>query len=168
MLVVLGKIGYAPFKVDGVRLLYLVISDSCGRRNVVLMANTETSKRGMVLADDKLAAVIVGRVVHYSRFVEFDNPGHRREESLMLGKSRIYWLARAEIRNSFVAKLKKAHAYSRKISLTKHSRRWVNRVLGLLAGVPLAAYVARLHGVGIFTGDMAGGIAGSIRMYSRW
>lgn len=86
-LLVLDEFGYVPFDVDGARLLYQVISDSYERRSVIFTTNVEFSRWGTVLADDKLAAAIVDRVVHHGRLVEFGGPSHRLEESLMLGKS---------------------------------------------------------------------------------
>ncbi len=85
-LLVLDEFGYAPFDVDGARLLYQVISDSHERRSVIFTTNVEFSRRGTVFADDKLAAAIVDRVARRSRLVEFGGPSHRLEESLMLGK----------------------------------------------------------------------------------
>lgn len=82
----LDEFGYAPFDVDGARLLRQVISDIHERRNVIFTANVEFSRWGTVFADDKLAAVIVDRVVHHCRLVELGGPSHRLEESLMLGK----------------------------------------------------------------------------------
>ena len=78
-LLVLDEFGYVPFDVDGARLLYQVISESYERRSVIFTTNVEFSRWGTVFADDKLAAAIVDR--------EFGGPSHRREESLMLGKS---------------------------------------------------------------------------------
>lgn len=66
--------------------------------------NVEFSRWGTVFADDKLAAAIVDRVVHHGRLVEFGGPGHRLEESLMLGKSGSWRRARAETRKPFVVK----------------------------------------------------------------
>lgn len=82
----LDEFGYAPFDADGARLLRQVISDIHERRNVIFAANVEFSGWGTVFADDKLAAVIVDRVVHHCRLVEFGGPSHRLEGSLMLGK----------------------------------------------------------------------------------
>lgn len=84
-LVILDEFGYVPLDVDGARLLYQVIADSYERRSVVFTTNVEFSKWGTVLADDKLAAAIVDRVVHHGRLVEFGGPSHRLEHSLMLG-----------------------------------------------------------------------------------
>lgn len=86
-LLVLDEFGYVHFDVDGARLLYQVISESYERRSVIFTTNVEFSRWGTVLADDKLAAAIVDRVVHHGRLVEFGGPSHRLEESLMLGKS---------------------------------------------------------------------------------
>ncbi len=86
-LLVLDEFGCVPFDVDGARLLYQVISESCERRSVIFTTNVEFSRWGTVFADDKLAAAIVDRVVHHGRLVEFGGPSHRLEESLWLGQS---------------------------------------------------------------------------------
>lgn len=83
----INEFGYVPCDVDGARLLYQVISDSCERRGIVFTTNVEFPRWGTVFADDKLAAAIVDRVVHHGRLVEFGSPSHRLEESLMLGRS---------------------------------------------------------------------------------
>lgn len=85
-MIVLDEFGYVPLDVDGARLLYQVVADSYERRSVVFTTNVEFSRWGTVLADDKLAAAIVDRVVHHGRLVEFGGPSHRLENSLMLGK----------------------------------------------------------------------------------
>ena len=84
---VLDEFGHVPSDVDGARPLYQVISESYERRSVISATNVESGGWGTVFADDKLAAVIAGRVVHHGRLVEFGGPSHRLEESLMLGKS---------------------------------------------------------------------------------
>ena len=103
-LLVLDEFGYVPFDVDGARLLYQVISDSCERRSVIFATNVEFSRWDTVFADDKLAAAIADRMVHHGRLVEFGGPSHRLEESLMLGKSGRWRRRRArdEIRKSCV------------------------------------------------------------------
>ena len=103
-LLVLDEFGYVPFDVDGARLLYQVISDSCERRSVIFTTNVEFSRWGAVFADGKLAAAIVDRVVRHGRLVEFGGPSHRLEEPLMLGKSGRWRRRRArdETRKNFV------------------------------------------------------------------
>ena len=85
-LLVLDEFGYVPLDVDGARLLYQAMPESHGRRSVVLTTNVEPGRRGNVFADDRLAAAIVSRVMHHGRLVEFGGPGHRLEESPVLGK----------------------------------------------------------------------------------
>lgn len=84
-LLVLDEFGHVPFDVDGARLPCRVISDSYERRSIALAANVESGRWGTVLADDKLAAAIVGRVARHGRLVEFGGPSHRLEHALMLG-----------------------------------------------------------------------------------
>ena len=85
-LLALDEFGHVPLDVDGARLPFQVISESHGRRGVMFTTNVEFSRWGTVLADDKLAAAIVDRVVRHGRLVEFGGPSHRLEESLMLGR----------------------------------------------------------------------------------
>ena len=86
-LVILDEFGYVPFDVDGARLLYQVISGSYEGRSMVPATSVELGRWGTVFADDRLAAAIVGRVVHQGRLVGLDGPSHGLEESLMLGRS---------------------------------------------------------------------------------
>ena len=84
-LVILDEFGYIPLDSDGARLLFQVISSSYESRSLILTTNIEFSKWGTVLADEKLAAAAVDRIVHHGRLVEFGGKSRRVEESLMLG-----------------------------------------------------------------------------------
>ncbi|WP_075280001.1 ATP-binding protein [Thermophilibacter provencensis] len=86
-LVVLDEFGNVPFDVEGARLLYQVISGSYEGRSMVPVTSVELGRWGTIFADDRLAAAIVGRVVHQGRLVGLDGPSHGLEESLMLGRS---------------------------------------------------------------------------------
>lgn len=84
-LLILDEFGYIPLDSDGARLLFQVISSSYESRSLILTTNIEFSKWGAVLADEKLAAAAVDRIVHHGRLVEFGGKSRRVEESLMLG-----------------------------------------------------------------------------------
>lgn len=84
-LLILDEFGYIPLDSDGARLLFQVISSSYESRSLILTTNIEFSKWGTVLADEKLAAAAVDRIVHHGRLVEFGGKSRRVEESLMLG-----------------------------------------------------------------------------------
>lgn len=62
---ILDEFGYAPFDVDGARPPCQVISGSCEGRGIVSAADAGLGRWGAALADDKLAAAIVDRVVHH-------------------------------------------------------------------------------------------------------
>ena len=85
-LLVPDEFGYVPLDVDGARLPCQVVADSHERRSVVLTTNVGSGRWGTVLADDRLAAAMVDRVVHHGRLVESGGPSHRLENSLMLGR----------------------------------------------------------------------------------
>ena len=84
-MVVVDELGYLPLDAEGARLLFQVISSSYESRSLILTTNIEFSKWGTVLADEKLAAAAVDRIVHHGRLVEFGGKSRRVEESLMLG-----------------------------------------------------------------------------------
>jgi len=84
-LVILDEFGYIPLDSAGARLLFQVISNSYERQSLILTTNIEFSRWGAVLADEKLAAAAVDRIVHHGRLVEFGGKSRRVEHSLMLG-----------------------------------------------------------------------------------
>ena len=69
------------------RLLYQIIAGSYERRSIVFTTNIEFSKWGTILADDKLAAAIIDRIVHHGRLLEFTGQSHRVSEALMFGRT---------------------------------------------------------------------------------
>lgn len=60
----------------------------CERQSMVLTTNIEFGKWDTVLADDKLASVLVDRIVHHGRLVELRDENRRVADSLMLGSRR--------------------------------------------------------------------------------
>ncbi len=73
----LDEFVYVPFDVDGARLLYQIIAGACKRRSIIFTANIEFGKWGTIFTDDKLAAVIIDRIVHHGRIIEFHGPSRR-------------------------------------------------------------------------------------------
>ena len=86
-LIILDEFGYAPFDIDGARLLYQIIAGSYERRSIIFTTNIEFSKWGTVFADDKLAAAIIDRIVHHGRLLEFTGQSRRVSEALMFGRN---------------------------------------------------------------------------------
>lgn len=84
--VIPGEFGYVPFDVDWARLPCQAVAKCRGARGESLATNTWLSRWGTVFAEDKLAAAMVGRVVHHGRLVEFGGPSRGLGESLMLGR----------------------------------------------------------------------------------
>jgi DNA replication protein DnaC len=85
-MIILDEFGYIPFDADGARLLFQVISKSYETRSLVFTTNIEFSHWGTILADDKLAAAVIDRIVHHGRLVVFKGPNRRMENALMMGK----------------------------------------------------------------------------------
>lgn len=85
-LIILDEFGYIPFDVEGARLLFQVISKSYERRSIIFTTNIEFSHWGTILADDKLAAAMIDRIVHHGRLIIFKGQNRRMENALMMGK----------------------------------------------------------------------------------
>lgn len=86
-LVILDEFGYIPLDSKGAKLLFQVMSMSYEARSLIVTTNIEFSRWGAVLADDKLAAAAVDRIIHHGRLIEFGGNSRRVEESLMLGNT---------------------------------------------------------------------------------
>lgn len=86
-LVILDEFGYIPLDSTGAKLLFQVMSMSYERRSLIVTTNIEFSRWGAVLADEKLAAAAVDRIIHHGRLIEFGGSSRRVEESLMLGNA---------------------------------------------------------------------------------
>ena len=87
-LVILDEFGYIPLDSQGAKLLFQVMSMSYETRSLIVTTNIEFSKWSVVLADEKLAAAAVDRIIHHGRLVEFGGGSRRVDESLMLGNER--------------------------------------------------------------------------------
>ena len=85
-LVILDEFGYIPFDAEGARLMFQVISKSYETRSLIFTTNIEFSHWGTILADDKLAAATIDRVVHHGRLIVFAGTNHRMENALMMNK----------------------------------------------------------------------------------
>ena len=85
-LIILDEFGYIPFDVEGARLLFQVISKSYETRSIIFTTNIEFSHWGTILADDKLAAAMIDRIVHHGRLLIFKGANRRMENALMMGK----------------------------------------------------------------------------------
>lgn len=86
-LVILDEFGYIPLDSKGAKLLFQVMSMGYEARSLIVTTNIEFSRWGAVLADDKLAAAAVDRIIHHGRLIEFGGNSRRVEESLMLGNT---------------------------------------------------------------------------------
>jgi DNA replication protein DnaC len=83
---ILDEFGYIPFDVEGARLLFQVISKSYENHTLIFTTNIEFSHWGTILADDKLAAATIDRIVHHGRLIICKGENHRMENALMMGK----------------------------------------------------------------------------------
>ncbi len=80
----LDESGCVPTGAAGARLLSRVASDRHEARGPIIAASIGLSKRGTALADDRLAAAPLDRVVRHSGLAESDGASHRMENALML------------------------------------------------------------------------------------
>jgi len=83
-IILLDEFGYIPIDAAGARLLFQVVSASYETKSLVITTNIEFSRWGTVLADEKLAAAMVDRIVHHGRLIEFGGNSRRLDNALML------------------------------------------------------------------------------------
>lgn len=83
-IVLLDEFGYIPIDAEGARLLFQVVSASYETKSLVITTNIAFSQWGTVLADEKLAAAMVDRIVHHGRLIEFGGTSRRLDNALML------------------------------------------------------------------------------------
>lgn len=86
-LLIIDELGYVPLDREGARLLFQVMSDCYEKRSLVITANIEFSKWGVVFGDDKMASAPIDRIMHHGRLVESGGASKRMERALMLGKA---------------------------------------------------------------------------------
>lgn len=86
-LLILDEFGYVPLDIEGARLPFQVMGGCYEKRGAIVTTNIESSKRGAVFGDDKLAAAVIDRLVHHGRLVELNGAGKRMDAALMLGRS---------------------------------------------------------------------------------
>lgn len=86
-LLIIDELGYVPLDREGARLLFQVMSDCYEKRSLVITANIEFSKWGVVFGDDKMASALIDRIMHHGRLVKSGGASKRMEHALMLGKA---------------------------------------------------------------------------------
>lgn len=85
-LLIVDELGCVPLAQAGARLLFQVLSDCCERRSLLITTDIESSKRGVVFGDDRMAGAIIDRVMRHGRPIEFNGSSKRMEHALMLGR----------------------------------------------------------------------------------
>lgn len=79
---ILDERGHVPVDKDGARLLFQVVSDCYEVRGIVVTTSLEFSRRGSVLGDDQVAAII-DRLVHHGHLLLFEGQSYRMRNALM-------------------------------------------------------------------------------------
>ena len=64
----IDELGFLPLDVDGARLLFQVISESCERQSLAAATNPGSGRWGTVLGDDQMAAAVIDRKCEASHF----------------------------------------------------------------------------------------------------
>ena len=82
----IDELGFLPLDVDGARLLFQVVSESCERQSLVITTNLEFSRWGTVFGDDQMAAAVIDRVCHHGRLLRFRGESYRVRHALMSGE----------------------------------------------------------------------------------
>src|SRR5690606_8809552 len=81
-LLILDELGFVPLHRHGAELLFNVIADSYERRSVIVTTNLEFGQWNTVLADDRLTAALIDRLVHHAHVLGFSGESYRLRHAL--------------------------------------------------------------------------------------
>ena len=82
----IDELGFLPLDVDGARLLFQVVSESCERQSLAAATNPGSGRWGTVFGDDQMAAAAVDRVCHHGRLLRLGGESYRAGHALMSGE----------------------------------------------------------------------------------
>ena len=78
---ILDEFGYIPYEIEGVRLLFDLISDINWTKSIILNTNTEFSKWASILQDQELTAALLGRFTENASIILFPGKDRRHRNT---------------------------------------------------------------------------------------
>lgn len=81
-LLILDELGFVPLHRHGAELLFNVVADCYERRSVIVTTNLAFGQWNTVLADDRLTAALVDRLVHHAHIIGFTGESFRLRHAL--------------------------------------------------------------------------------------
>lgn len=81
-LLILDELGFVPLHRHGAELLFNVIASCYEQRSVAVTTNLEFGQWNTVLADNRLTAALIDRLVHHARILAFTGPSYRLRHAL--------------------------------------------------------------------------------------
>lgn len=81
-LLILDELGYVPLHRHGAELLFNVVADCYERRSVIVTTNLEFGQWNTVLADNRLTAAMIDRLVHHAHILGFSGESYRLRHAL--------------------------------------------------------------------------------------
>lgn len=81
-LLILDELGFVPLHRHGAELLFNVVADCYERRSVVVTTNLEFGQWNTVLADNRLTAALIDRLVHHAHVLGFSGESYRLRHAL--------------------------------------------------------------------------------------
>ena len=82
----IDELGFLPLDVDGARLLFQVVSESCERQSLVIATNPGSGRWGTVFGDDQMAAAVIDRVCHHGRLLRLGGESYRVRHAPVSGE----------------------------------------------------------------------------------
>lgn len=83
----IDELGAPPLDPDGAQPLFQAFADERGRQSAVVVTNRKLNCWSAMFSDDQMAAVVIGRNVHYVRLVQLQRETYRVRNTLMQGKA---------------------------------------------------------------------------------
>lgn len=81
-LLILDELGFVPLHRHGAELLFNVIAGCYERRSVIVTTNLEFGQWNTVLADNRLTAALIDRLVHHAHILAFSGESYRLRHAL--------------------------------------------------------------------------------------
>lgn len=81
-LLILDELGFVPLHRHGAELLFNVIASCYEQRSVAVTTNLEFGQWNTVLADNRLTAALIDRLVHHARILAFAGDSYRFRHAL--------------------------------------------------------------------------------------
>ncbi|GHV10976.1 hypothetical protein FACS1894219_01360 [Clostridia bacterium] len=85
-LLICDEWGYVPIDSDGSKLLFTIVPECYERKSLIITTNLEFAKWNDILADTKITAALLDRIIHHSHLLDFTSHDSRHRIDTLQNK----------------------------------------------------------------------------------